>query len=154
MSIIEHFKHERDNFVIINDILKCTNFLLTIPCLRERWHFHKLNTLKKVRILISECFKNLSFSHGSTVEHFKQKRKNFITIIDITNYTILLISIASLGERWHFDTLNTLKKVQILISRCVGNFSFTKMSIIEYFKHERDNFVIINDFSKCTNSPM
>ena len=53
-----------------------------------------------------------------------------------------------------FSYGNTLKKVQILISGCVGNFTFTKLSIIEYFKHERDNFVTINDFSKCTNSPM
>jgi len=61
------------------------------------------------------------------------------------------MTIPYLGERRHFNTLNTLKKVEILISTCVGKFSFTHVSIIEHFKHERDNFVIINDFSKCTN---
>jgi len=72
---------------------------MMIPCLGERWNFDTLNTLKKVQILISRSVGNLIFSHGSIVEHFKQKRDNFVTIIDITKYTNLLISIASLGER-------------------------------------------------------
>ena len=62
-SIVEHFKQDSDNFVTINVISKCANLLITIPCLGER-HFHTLNTLTKVRILISKCFGNLTFSHG------------------------------------------------------------------------------------------
>jgi len=87
-----------------------------IPMLGERRHFDTLNTHKKFQILISGCFRKLSFSHGSIVEHFKLEIDNFVTIKDISKNTNLLMKIPMLGERWHFDTLNTHKKIQILIS--------------------------------------
>ena len=90
-SIVQHFKQERANFVRINVISKCANLLMTIPCLGETRHFHSINTLSKVRILISECLGNLSFSLGSIVEHFRQESDNFVTINDIHNYTNLLL---------------------------------------------------------------
>ena len=98
-SIVQHSKQERDNFVTINVISKCANLLMMIPYLGERRHFHTLNTLTKVQILISKCFGNLTFSHGSIVVHFKQESVNFVTINDITNHTNLILSIPSLGER-------------------------------------------------------
>ena len=79
-STVQHFKQKGDNFFTINVISKCANLLMMIPCLGERRHFQTLNTLSKVRILISECFGNLSFSLGSIVEHFKQESVNFVTI--------------------------------------------------------------------------
>ena len=64
----------KSDFVTVRDIWKYTNFLLKIPSLAKRWNFYILNTLKKVQILILGHFGNLSFSHGSIVEHFKQQR--------------------------------------------------------------------------------
>ena len=90
-SIVQHLKQERDNFVTINVISSCANLLKAIPCLGEIRHFHTLNTLSKVRLLIPECFGNLSFSLGSIVEHFRQESDNFVTINDIHNYTNLLL---------------------------------------------------------------
>ena len=110
VSIIEHLKQEIDNFVTFKHISRCTDFLTTIPTLGERWHFDTLNTYKKVQILISGCFLNLSFSHGSIVEHFKQEIDNFVMIKDISMNTDLLLTIPTLAERRHFDTQNTHKK--------------------------------------------
>ena len=59
-----------------------------------------------------------------------------------------LSRIPNLGERRHLDTLN---KVQILISKVFGNLSFSQGGIVEEFKEVRDNFVTINDISKFTN---
>ena len=47
------------------------------------------------------------------------------------------MTILSLGERWHFDALNTIKKVEIPISWSFGNFNFTHGSIVGHFKQER-----------------
>ena len=47
------------------------------------------------------------------------------------------MTIPSLGERRHFDGLNTTKKLEIPILRCFGNFSFCHGSIVENFKQER-----------------
>ena len=49
---------------------------------------------------------------------------HFVTIKDISKYTNLIMTIPSLGERRHFDALNTNKKVKIPISWNFGNFSF------------------------------
>ena len=51
-------------------------------------------------------------------------------------------------------TLHTLEKIKILISKSLGNLSFTHRGIAEEFIEERDNFVTINDISKFTNSIM
>ena len=59
-----------------------------------------------------------------------------------------LSRIPNLGERRHLDTLN---KVQILISKVFGNLSFSQGGIVEEFKEVRDNFGTINDISKFTN---
>ena len=59
--------------------------------------------------------------------------------------------ILNLGERGHFETLNTLKKVQILISRSFEKLSFSYRSIVKHFKKERENFVTTNDISKYAN---
>jgi len=61
---------------------------------------------------------------------------HFVTKNDISKYTNLLMTIPSLGERWHFDELNTIEKVQIPISWSFGNFSFSHWSILEHFKQE------------------
>ena len=61
------------------------------------------------------------------------------------------MTIPYLGERCHFHTLDTLKKVQILMLRSLENLSFTHVSITELFKHERYNFVITKDILKCTS---
>ena len=45
----------------------------------------------------------------------------------------------------HFDTLNTLVNVQVRISGCFENLSFSHGFIVEHFNQERDNFVTIND---------
>ena len=82
-----------------------------IPTLGERLHFDTLNTQKKVQILILGCFWNLSCSHGSIVEHFKLEIDNFATIKDISMITNLLMTIPTLDERWHFETLNKQKKI-------------------------------------------
>ena len=88
---------------------------MTIPTLGERRHFDIRNTHKKIQILNSGCFRNLNFSHGSIVEHFNLDIDNSVTIKDISKNTNLLKTIPTLGERRHFDTINTHKKVQILI---------------------------------------
>ena len=150
-SIVQHFKQERDNFVTIDVISRSANLLKTIPCLGEIQHFLTLNTLSKVPILTSECFGNLSFSHGSIVEHFKQESDNFVTINVISKCANLLITIPCLGERRHFHTLNTLTKVRILISKYFGNLNFSNGSIVEHFRQESDNFVTINDIPNYTN---
>jgi len=41
---------------------------------------------------------------------------HFVSIKDISKYTNLVMTIPSLGERWHLDALNSNKKVQIPIS--------------------------------------
>jgi len=60
--------------------------------------------------------------------------------------------IANLDERRHFDTLDTLEKIKILISESLGNLSFSHRGIVEEFNEEREKFVTINDISKFTNS--
>ena len=90
--------------------------MMTIANVGERGNFYTLYTLKKVLIFISESFEILSFSHECIVEHFKQESDNFDSIDDISKYTGSMMTIPDLGERQHFDTLNTLKTVQILIS--------------------------------------
>ena len=62
----------------IKDISKLTCLLLTIPNLCERRHFDTLQILMKVQIQILGSFQNMNFSHGSTIEHLKQKRHNFV----------------------------------------------------------------------------
>ena len=62
------------------------------------------------------------------------------------------MTIPNLGERRHFDTLDILEKMKILISASLGNLSFSHRGIVEEFNEERDNFVTINDISKFTNS--
>ena len=75
---------------------------MTIPTLGERRHFDMLNTHKNVQILISSCFRNLSCSLGSIVEHFNQEKDNFVTIKDISKNTNLLITIPTLFQGQHF----------------------------------------------------
>jgi len=75
MGIIKHFKQEKQNFVTINYILRYNNFLITIINLGERRHFHTLNRLNKIQILILKGFGNLSFNLASIVEHLKQERQ-------------------------------------------------------------------------------
>jgi len=140
--LAEHFKQERDDFVTINDILKYTNELMKIPILGERRLFETLNTLKKVKILISGRFWNFSFSHGCLVEHFKQERDDFVTINDTSKYTDWLMHITILGERWLFDRWNTLKKVQILISRRFWNLSFGHGCLVEHFEKEKETTLL------------
>ena len=124
---------------------------MTSQSLGEKWHFDALNTLTKVRILISKCFGNLSFSHGSIVEHLKQESDNFVTIDDLTNHTNLILSIPSLGERRHFDALNTIRNFIFLRSKGFWNMTFSHGSIVQHFKQERDNFVTIIVISRCAN---
>jgi len=57
----------------------------------------------------------------------------------------------NLGKRGHFDSQNTLKKVQILILKTFGNLSLCHASMVEHLKQEKDTFVTINDISKYTN---
>ena len=83
----------------MNDIPKYSNFLMTALNLGKRRHFDTLNTLKKMQILISKSFGNLSFCHASMVEHLKQEKDNFVTINDNSKYTNLLMRIQILGER-------------------------------------------------------
>ena len=45
-----------------------------IPSLGEWRDFDALITMKKIKISISRCFGNFSFSHGSLVKPFKQER--------------------------------------------------------------------------------
>jgi len=73
--------------------------LLTIQNVGERRHFDTLDTLEKIKILISESLGNLSFSHGGIVEEFKEERDNFVTINDISNFTNSIMTIPNLGER-------------------------------------------------------
>ena len=150
-TIVEHFKLEIENFVAIKDISKNTNLLIIIPTLIERWHCDKINTHKKVQILILGYFRNLSSSHGSIVEHLKQEIDNFVTIKDISKNSNLLMTIPTIGETQHLDTLKTQKKFQILILGCFQNLRFSHGSIVEHFKLEIDNFVTIKDISKNTN---
>ena len=74
-----------------------SNLLLIIPNLGEIRHFDTLNTQKKFLILISGCFRNLSFSHGGIVEEFKEERDNFVTINEILKFINLIMTIPSLG---------------------------------------------------------
>jgi len=87
----------------------------------------------------------MSFSHGSIVEHFKLEIENFVTIKDISKNTNLLITIPALGERRHFDTLNTQNQIQILISGCFRNLCCSHGSKVEHLNQERDIFVTIKD---------
>ena len=64
------------------------------------------------------------------------------------------MTIQNVGERRHFDTLDTLEKIKILISESLGNLSFSHGGIVEEFKEERDNFVTINYISMFTNAMM
>ena len=125
--------------------------MMTIPNLSERRHFDTLNTLKTVQILLSRSFEKLSFMHGSTVEHFKVESCNFDSINDIFKGTNSMTTISNLGERRHFDTLYTLKKVQILISGSFDKLSFRHASIVENLKHKKHNLASMNDISKNTN---
>jgi len=130
-------QRRKSHFVTIKDISKYTNLLMKIPSLAERWHFDALNTIKKVEIPISWSFGNFNFTHGSIVEHFKQQRVTLLQSKISTKYTNLLMTIPSLVERWHFDAINTIKKVEIPISWSFGNFNFTHGYIVEHFKQER-----------------
>ena len=71
--------------------------------------------------------------------------------MNFSDSTKFLPTFPSLGQRQHFDTLEALKKVKTLILRCFGRFCFSHGSIVEHFKHERDNFVAMNDVSNYTN---
>ena len=153
-STVEHFKVESCNFDSINDIFKGTNSMTTIPNLGERRHFDTLYTLKKVQILISGSFEFLSFSHESILEHFEQERDDFDSIDHISKYTNLMMMIPNLGKRRHFDTLYTLKKVQILILGSFEILCFSHESILEHFEQESDGFDSIDDISKYTNLMM
>ena len=126
-SIVEHLKHEKDNLVSINDISKNTNLVMPIPNLGERRHLYTRYTLKKAKILISGSFEILSFSHESIVENFKKESDNFDSIHDISNNTNLKMTIPNLGERRHFCTVYTLKKVQILILESFQKLSFSNV---------------------------
>ena len=97
-SIVEHFKQERDNFDSINHIFKHSNLMMAIPNFVETRHFDA-HTLKKMQILISGSFENLSFSHESKVEHFEQDSDHFDSNKDISMYTNLMMMIPILGER-------------------------------------------------------
>ena len=121
---------------------------MTISNLCERQHFDTLNTLKNVQIQILGHFENLSFSRGSIVEHFNQGRDNLVTMTDISKRITFLLMIPNLGERLHFDTRNTFKKVQILISGCFEKLSFIHGSIVELYKQERGSLTTIKDISK------
>ena len=90
MSIVEHFKQERENIVIINDISEYTNFLVMIPSQGDRRHFERLNTLKKVQILILGSFANLSFSNVCLVEHFNKKETTLLQSTISQNILICL----------------------------------------------------------------
>ena len=48
---------------------------------------------------------------------------------------------SGLCERRHFDTLNTLMKVQIQISGCFENLSFSHGCLEKQLKQEREHFV-------------
>ena len=61
------------------------------------------------------------------------------------------MTIPSQGERRHFDTLNTVKKVQILISKYFANTSISHASIVEHNKIERINFHRMIDIPKYSN---
>ena len=76
-----------------------SNLLLTILNLGERRHFDTLDTLEKIKILISESLGNLSFSHRGIVEEFNEERDKFVTINDISNFTNSIITVPNLGER-------------------------------------------------------
>ena len=76
-----------------------SNLLLTIPNLGERRHFDTLDTLEKIKILISKSLGNLSFSHRGIVEEFNEERDKFVTINDISNFTNSIITVPNLGER-------------------------------------------------------
>jgi len=80
---------------------------MTIPTLGESQCFDTLKTQKKFKIMISGCFRNFHLSHGSIVENFKLEIDIFVTIKDISKNTNLLMTIPTLDERQHFDTLNT-----------------------------------------------
>ena len=149
--MVEHFKQERDNFVTINDIFRYNNFHMMFINIGERRHFHTLNRLKKVQILISKYFEKSSISHVSIVVHYNKEKNNFATMNDIPKYSNFLTTAPNLGKRRHFDSLNILKKVQILILKCFGNLSFCHASMVEHLKQEKDNFVTVNDISKYTN---
>ena len=82
----------------MNDIQKYSNFLMTALNLGKRGHFDSLNTLKKVQILISKTFGNLSFGHASMVEHLEQEKDNFVTINDNSKFTNFLTRIQILGD--------------------------------------------------------
>jgi len=96
-------------------ILKNTNLLYTIPNEGERGYFDILNQHLKVRIQILECFKNLSFSHRSIVEHVQKLRDDCVKINDISKNSNFLLIIPNEGERGHFEIINQHLKVQIWI---------------------------------------
>ena len=62
-----------------------------------------------------------------------------------------LLTIPNLAERWHFYTLNTLKKVQIPFSGCSWNLGVSHGSIVEHFKQQRVTFITVKDIWKYTN---
>ena len=66
---------------------------------------------------------------------------HFVSIKDISKYTNLVLTIPSLGERWHFDPLISKMKVQFLISWSFVNFSFSHWSIFEHFKQVWDTLL-------------
>ena len=153
-STVEHFKEESGNFDSINDIFKGTNSMMMIPNLGERRHFDTLYTLKKVQILISGSFDKLSFRHASIVENLKQKKHNLVSMNDISKNTNLTVTIPNLGERRHFETLYTLKKVQLLVLGRFEKLCLSHVSIVEHLKHKKDNVVSMYDISKNTNLMM
>jgi len=81
---LEHFKQERHNFVTINDIYRL---------------LYALDTLEKIKILISKSLGNLSFSHRGIAEEFKEEGDNFVTINDISKFTNSIMTIPNLGKR-------------------------------------------------------
>jgi len=112
-------------FATIKGISKYTNLLMTIRSVGERWHFNVLNTNKKVQNSDFVRFREL-----------QTRMSHFATIKDILKYTNLHMTIPNLGERWHFEALTKINKVQIPISWSFGNFCFSHWSIVEHFKQD------------------
>ena len=55
------------------------------------------------------------------------------------------MTISNVCESRHFDTLNKLTNVQVRISGCFENLSFSQGSIVKHFNQGRDNLVTRND---------
>ena len=118
-----------------------TSLLLRIPNPCQRRHFDTQNALKKVQIQNSRSFQNVSFTHGSIVEHLRIERGNFVQSTISQNWLLCFRRFRIYVEDDIFYTLNTLKNVQSRISRSFQNLSYSNGSIVEHLKKEKDNFV-------------